>query len=207
MDQLNLSLEMIWTDVRVNVDSHFEDILFKNNTFTPINNAIIDKIWVPSPYIFDLKSIKTKARMLYLLDQKYITYNRDLEVSLYCYMVFDNYPIDSHVCYFKMNSFNYLEDKFSYKTTMITLADTEDKMDDDDVSGQHLQQLNVLDYEVELNELTEDPSVLEQGGEERDISKRPIAGFKIKLHRKYKKYIIYYYIPSGLIAGISCVSI
>ena len=42
---------------------------------------------------------------------------------------------------------------------MITLADTEDKMDDV-VSGQHLQQLNVLDYEVELNKLTNDPSVL-----------------------------------------------
>ena len=61
--------------------------------------------------------------MLYLLDQKYITYNRDLEISLYCYMVFDNYPIDSHVCYFKMNSFNYLEDKFRAAITMVLSQD------------------------------------------------------------------------------------
>ena len=207
---LSLYLELIWTDRRVNVDSHFEDILFKNNTFTPINSAIIDKIWVPAPYIFDLKSIKTKARMLYLVDQKYITYNRDLEISLYCYMVFDNYPIDSHVCYFKMNSFNHFEDKFIYKTTMITLANSNEdiKMDGSTMSnGKYLHQFNVLDYEVELNKLTEDQSILEKADEVGEISKRPIAGFKIILHRKYRKYIIYYYVPSGLIAGISCVSI
>ena len=122
-------------------------------------------------------------------------------------MVFDNYPIDSHVCYFKMNSFNHFEDKFIYKTTMITLVDsTEDKMDGSMSNGKYLHQFNVLDYEVELNKLTEDQSILEKADEE-EISKRPIAGFKIILHRKYRKYIIYYYVPSGLIAGISCVSI
>ena len=115
-------------------------------------------------------------------------------------MVFDYYPLDSHVCYLKVCSTSYLEHKVSYKT--------EPFMEDHeiDLSGQHFKQLTVLDYEVELNKLPEKHSFLELG-RQTDIIRQSIAGFEIKLHRKYKKYIIYYYMPSGLFAIISCVSI
>ena len=114
-------------------------------------------------------------------------------------MVFDYYPLDSHVCYLKVCSTSYLEDKVYYKT--------EPFMDDHeiDLSGQHFKQLTVLDYEVEINKLSEKHSFLELG-RQTDTIRHSIAGFEIKLHRKYKKYIIYYYMPSGLIAIISCVS-
>ena len=115
-------------------------------------------------------------------------------------MVFDNYPFDSHVCYIKVCSTSYFEDKVSYTT--------EPFMDDYeiDLSGQHFKQLTVLDYEVELNKLPEKQSFIEMG-RQTDIIRTSIAGFEIKLCRKYKKYIIYYYVPSGLIAIFSCVSI
>ena len=114
-------------------------------------------------------------------------------------MVFDHYPLDSHVCYLKVCSTSYLEDKVNYKT--------EPFMDDHeiDLSGQHFKQKTVLDYEVEINKLPKKHSYLELG-RQTDIIRHSIAGFEIKLHRKYKKYIIYYYMPSGLIAIISCVS-
>ena len=115
-------------------------------------------------------------------------------------MVFDHYPLDSHVCYLKVCSTSYLDRLISYKT--------EPFMDDHeiDLSGQHYKQLTVLDYEVELKKLPENLSFIKMG-RQTDFIKRSIAGFEIKLHRKSKKYIIYYYIPSGLIAIISCVSI
>ena len=74
-----------------------------------------------------------------------------------------------------------------------------------DISGKHFKQLTVLDYEAELNKLPEDHSFIEFGSQ-TEIMRSSIAGFEIKLYRKYTKYIIYYYVPSGLIAIISCVS-
>ena len=161
----------------------------------------MDKIWLPDPYIFNLQNIKSKPDTNFIMDQKYITKLTDVKsITIYCSMVFDYYPMDSHVCYLKVCSTSYLANKVSYKT--------EPFMDDHeiDLSGEHFKQLTVLDYEVELNKLPEKHSFIELGTQ-KNILRRSIAGFEIRLHRKYKKYIIYYYMPSGLIAIISCVSI
>ena len=198
---LSFLLYMHWIDARLNVESHSEDISYRNNTFTPLNSVVRDKIWLPVPYIFDVKNIKSSPDALFLIDQKYITHTVDMKsITIYCSMVFDNYPLDSHVCYLKVCSTSYLEDKVGYKT--------EPFMDDYeiDLTGQHFNQKTVLDYEVEVNKLPEKHTFIEMG-RQTDILKGSIAGFEIKLCRKYEKYIIYYYVPSGLIAIISCVSI
>ena len=197
---LSFLFHMSWVDARLNIQSHSEDVLFRNKTFTYLNNVVMDKIWLPDPYIFDLQNIKSKPDTNFIMDQKYITKLTDVKsITIYCSMVFDYYPLDSHVCYLKVCSTSYLEDKVNYKT--------EPFMDDHeiDLSGQHFKQKTVLDYEVEINKLPEKHSYLELG-RQTDIIRHSIAGFEIKLHRKYKKYIIYYYMPSGLIAIISCVS-
>ena len=198
---LSFLFYMNWIDTRLNVQSHSEDLVYRNKTFTYLNSAVMDEIWLPDPYIFNLQNIQSKPDTNFLMDQKYITKLMDVKsITIYCSMVFDHYPLDSHVCYLKVCSTSYLEDKVSYKT--------EPFMDDHDIdlSGEHFKQLTVLDYEVELNKLPEKHSFIELG-RQTDILRRSIAGFEIKLHRKYKKYIIYYYMPSGLIAIISCVSI
>ena len=102
-----------------------------------------------------------------------------------------------------MGSASYFEDQVIYNTRKITTVDTEKSHD---LTGQHLKQLNVLDYQIELKNLSNKDSVYERGIETESL-KIPLAGFEIKLHRKWRKYIIYYYMPSGLIAIISCVSI
>ena len=198
---LSFLFHMSWVDARLNIQSHSEDVLFRNKTFTYLNNVVMDKIWLPDPYIFDLQNIKSKPDTNFLMDQKYIIQIVDIKsITIYCSMVFDNYPLDSHVCYLKVCSTSYLEDQVSYKT--------EPFMDDYeiDLSGQHFGQKTVLDYEVKLNKLPEEQSFIELGSQ-TDILRNTIAGFEIKLSRKYEKYIIYYYVPSGLIAIISCVSI
>ena len=198
---LSFLFYMNWIDARLNVLNNSEDFLYKNKTFTPFNSEVMDKIWFPDPYIFDLQNIKSKPDTNFLIDQKYVVKIVDIKsITIYCSMVFDHYPLDSHICYFKVCSTNYLEDKVSYKNEPF-MADHEI-----DLSGQHFKQLTVLDYDVELSKLSEKYHFLELGTQ-TDIKRQSIAGFEIKLQRKYKKYIIYYYIPSGLIAIISCVSI
>ena len=190
-----------WIDARLNVKSHSEDILYRNKTFNHLNKVVMDKIWLPDPYIFDLQNIKSKQGAIFLMDQKYIIQIVDVKsITIYCPMVFDDYPLDSHVCYLKVCSTSYQDRLISYKT--------EPFIDDHeiDLSGQHYKQLTVLDYEVELKKLPENLSFIKMG-RQTDFIKRSIAGFEIKLQRKYKKYIVYYYIPSGLITIISCVSI
>ena len=198
---LSFLLYLHWIDSRLNVKSHSEDMSYRNTTFTPLNSKIMDKIWVPIPQIFDVKNIKSNPDAIFLMDQKYIVQIVSIKsITIYCSMEFDNYPLDSHICYLKVCSTSYLDDKVSYNT--------EPFMDDYklDLTGHHFKQLTVLDYEVELNKLPEKHSVIEMGSQ-KDILRGSIAGFEIKLYRKYEKYIIYYYVPSGLIAIISCVSI
>ena len=101
-----------------------------------------------------------------------------------------------------MGSASYFKNQVTYNTKKITSVDTE-KLHD--LTGQHLKQLNVLDYQVELKNLSNEDSIYERGIETESL-KIPLAGFEIKRHRKWKKYIIYYYMPSGLITIISCVS-
>ena len=67
---LSYHLYMHWIDARLNVESHSEDVLYRNTTFTPLNSIVMDKIWLPDPYIFDVKNIKSKPIKLYLIDQK-----------------------------------------------------------------------------------------------------------------------------------------
>ena len=110
-------------------------------------------------------------------------------------MNFDNYPLDSHICHFKLGSYAYNVDELNFISRKITYAPT---------TG-IFRQLVVLDYNVELSQLSENESGFVYDTEFGPIS-RSVAGFQINLQRKTKKYIQYYYIPSGLLALISCVS-
>ena len=110
-------------------------------------------------------------------------------------MNFDNYPLDSHICHFKLGSYGYNIDQVNFISRGISYAPK---------SG-FIRQLTVLDYNVELGKLPESQSGLVVETEFGPIS-RSLAGFEIKLQRKTKKYIQYYYVPSGLLALISCVS-
>ena len=196
---LRLTLDMDWMDPRLNVEQshHPDDFSIGNYTISRLNYAIEDKIWIPSPTIIDLKSIKTTDGWFYLINKSMLTRLSELEIQLYCSMVFDDYPLDSQTCYFKMMCVDYIDDKSIFKTT--TIKSIEESPSNRQL---HFKKLDVLDYHVEFYHLTKKHSVYESKG-----LNRTIVGFEIKLLRKYGKYIIYYYIPSGLIAIISCVSI
>ena len=91
--------------------------------------------------------------------------------------------LDSQECYFKMGNNGPVD------VSYITL-DTPKMLNKQ--SSEFWNHKIVLDYNVTVNELPKDF--------------KNIAGFEIGLQRYSRKYITYYYIPSGLLAIISCVS-
>ena len=194
---LRLTLDMNWMDPRLNVEPHTDDFSIEDFTIAPLNYAISSKIWIPSPTVIDWKSIRTTEGWFYLINQTTLSHISELEIQLYCSMKFDDYPFDSQFCYLKMMNVDYIDDKLIFKPTMIQ------PIEDSPANRQlHFKKLDVLDYYVEFYHLTKKDSVYESKG-----LNRTIVGFEIELRRKYGKYITYYYIPSGLIAIISCVSI
>ena len=91
--------------------------------------------------------------------------------------------LDSHVCYFKMGNNGPVDVSYINSNDTPTMLNKQ--------SSEFWNHKIVLDYNVTVNELPEDF--------------KNIAGFAIRLQRS-RKYITYYYIPSGLLAIISCVS-
>ena len=85
---LSFLFHMSWVDARLDIQSHSEDVLFRNKTFTYLNNVVMDKIWLPDPYIFDLQNIKSKPDTNFLMDKKYIIQIVDIKsITIYCSMV------------------------------------------------------------------------------------------------------------------------
>ena len=56
---LSFLLYMQWIDARLDVENHSEDHSYKNSTFTPLNSKVMNKIWLPVPYIFDVKNMNS----------------------------------------------------------------------------------------------------------------------------------------------------
>ena len=165
-----------------------------------INNVSVidlpkDLLWLPDTYIYDFHSMKTRVEKLALINENLIHYSSEMEVVIYCPMNFDNYPLDSHICHFKLGSYGYNSDQVNFISRGITYAP---------IFG-FFRQLTVLDYNVQLSQLPENKSGFVVETEFGPFS-RTLAGFEIQLQRKTKKYIQYYYVPSGLLALISCVS-
>ena len=195
---LLLILNMQWIEPRLKQISKDKRRFFNNISVIELPK---DLLWMPDTYIYDFHSIKnrgsgyTNFEKLYLLNESLIHYSTEVEIVIYCPMNFDNYPLDSHICHFKLGSYGYNVDEVNFISRGITYAPT----------FGFYKQLVILDYNVELSQLPESQSGFVFETEFGPFS-RSLAGFEMKLQRKTKKYIQYYYVPSGLLALISCVS-
>ena len=115
-------------------------------------------------------------------------YNGEYEVVIYCPMQFETYPLDSHICDFKLGSFSY--DSSIINFTMGSLIFNVSK------------QVSLLDYSLQVIRLPDDKRKYGEHGSIFWV----LVGFEIKLERYIKKYVINYYLPSGLLATVSWVS-
>ena len=195
---LLLQLDMRWIEPRLKPISRDKRRVVNNISVIDLPK---DLIWMPDIFIYDFHSIKNRGsgyidfEKVLLLNESLIQYTNVIEIVLYCPMKFDSYPLDSHICHFKLGSYGYNVDKVNFKSRTVNYAP----------SSGLFGQLTVLDYNVKLSQLPKSQSGFLFETEFGPIS-RSLAGFEIKLQRKTEKYIQYYYVPSGLLALISCVS-
>ena len=101
------------------------------STKQPIDLSILDDLWKPDIYIYNLKRIRThrifadmagkimytnfipllnifylKMKGLWIEGNKLI-YNIEVIATIYCPMQFDNYPMDKQHCPFQVGSFSH----------------------------------------------------------------------------------------------------
>ena len=161
--------------------------------FIAVPKSALEKLWIPNIFIINLHSIKKhelthKYETIFWVNNTHIGYYTYLEVVTYCQMSFEFYPLDKHVCYFQLTDFDH--DGRSLNFTLDGL--------DFDIESQ----VSLLDYELNLNSLSEEQQKYKFGSQYWSV-----AGFEIKMERKIRKYLVNYFIPSGVLAMVSWVSI
>ena len=116
-----------------------------------------------------------------------ILYNHEMQITFWCPMRFQNFPLDSHLCKFKLGSYAYDNTKMKFRSSSLSY----------NVSLQN----KILDYDIELRHLKPEDShfVWESMGN------YSLAGFEIILKRNSLKYLFNYYLPSGMFVVVSWV--
>ena len=109
-------------------------------------------------------------------------------VTFLCPMRFDLYPLDSHVCKFRVGS--------------TSLDITRMKFDETKISYDERKRNTILDYTLEIGQLSEKDRILIYGA----MGNYSITGIEITFTRHKLKYLYVYYLPSGLFVVVSWAS-
>ena len=104
-------------------------------------------------------------------------------------MRFELYPLDYQVCKLKVGSYAYDENKMKFSASLLQYNDS--------------LRNTILDYGVELTTLKEEDSIFIW----QEIGNFSLSGFEMKLGRNSLKYLVNYYLPSGLFVVVSWVCI
>ena len=101
-----LALQLQWLDPRLEfgMDSEAD-----YREFIPLPKIFSDKLWMPDLTIMGVNTLekhdligRKSDENLVLVNGTYVAYGREIEVSIYCPMNFDHYPMDSHNCPFRL---------------------------------------------------------------------------------------------------------
>jgi len=168
-----------------------------DNTTIPnwlaIDLDFVNNLWLPNVFIYDLKEFKTihvlhKLAALFVVKEGEVFYQQSTHVTFLCAMRFEDYPLDSHVCKFRVGSSSHNDQKMKFQTENIEY----------DPESQN----TILDYKVEVTPLEENDTMLLYG----DMGNYSIGGFQFKFKRHMGKYVWNYHFPSGLFVVVSWVS-
>lgn len=105
-------------------------------------------------------------------------------------MRFQWYPFDQHNCNFRVGS-------FAFDKTKMTFRKLFQELEFSDVTDGY--STKVLDFSLEILPLDEKYSFAMRKGN------YSLTGFKMKLKRRFLKYFLYYFLPSGLFVMASWV--
>ena len=188
--KLSLWFYLTWSEPRLMLPSILPP-------YVSLDNSFWEKLWKPDVYFFNLKETIMKHAFFHESDSFYlinnnldikVRYSGEFELIIYCKMAFDTYPLDQHVCDFKLGSSKMDSSKINF--TLSTLSFPLD------------EQISLLDYTPDVQSLPDKKKLWTEYGNLTWYS----TGCEIRLTRNEKKYIINYYIPSGLLVLVSWVS-
>ena len=189
--KLSLWFYLTWSEPRLILPSILPP-------YVSLDNSFWEKLWKPDVYFFNLKEIIMKHAFFHESDNFFlinsnnldtkVRYSGEFELIIYCKMAFDTYPLDQHVCDLKLGSSKMDSSKINY--TLSSLSFHQD------------EQVSLLDYTPEVQSLPDFKKLWTEHGHLTWYS----TGCEIRLTRNVKKYIINYYIPSGLLVLVSWVS-
>ena len=161
-------------------------------TYVSLDESFFSQLWKPDVYFYHLKDIKQHSFFhdfegLYFVNNS-LLYNGEYEIAFYCRMIFEKYPLDEHVCDFKLTSFSYDSSVINFTLNKLLFEES--------------QQVSLLDYAITVDHLPQ----AKRGIGEYGSLVWEAAGCEIRLERNIRKYVVNYYVPSGLLAMVSWVS-
>ena len=98
-----------WIEPRLNLSSDLwgSHVVEKDSDLVPVNLELINSLWVPNIFIYNLKkfqsvSVLSKLAGLWIDRKKRIYYSQATHITFICPMVFDFFPLDVQVCKFQV---------------------------------------------------------------------------------------------------------
>jgi len=200
---LSMYLGVKWEDSRIknmNAISAIDDL-------QGVGFPFLSYLWQPDIEIHHVREVREPKVMGQFLaglqinrgNQRDVLLSQVVVATVTCPMRFVSYPFDKHSCPFLFGSYTYDYNYMTFHTDNTFLYTV-------------YQQNTNLDYDIEFTNATHKDSTyqdisrglyLYDNGELGNLS---LTGFNVDISRHYSKYLIVYYLPTGLFVVVSWTS-
>ncbi|XP_023322339.1 gamma-aminobutyric acid receptor subunit delta [Eurytemora carolleeae] len=159
--------------------------------YQAIETQFIENLWVPDIYVYNMERINRvltdhKGR-LFVVNGQDIYFRQEVVVTLWCPARFDFYPLDKQECMFRIGSYQYSTSKLLFSVTSLEQDKTRPN--------------TLLDYsKMDIISGADDLFVW------KNIGNYSVAGFRLKIKRRVFKFLVNYYLPSGMFVLVSWAS-
>ena len=194
-----MDIWITWEEPRLEINETLQD-----KKYYSMDKSFLKLLWIPDIYVYDAKKLVKNGvvgdlESLYYRQRPFeyhshtisklhfLTYCVTLNVEIVCHELhFNDYPFDSHECFFEMGSYTYPKEELIF--TVLIEGNYIYYNQKDFLCSDFL--MNLEKFPTERNESTFGYS---------------ITGFQMNLQRNIEKYIFNFYIPSGLMVITSWV--
>ena len=198
---LKLSLWLWWEEPRITIlpNTTQDEIDYLKDSGIYVPKEFINNLWLPDAYIENVHRInkfnliheyQTFYFKIYDDDESWFAYQNEVEIDMFCRMVFESYPLDEQICYFPIGSPKHLENSGQF-------------FEHDWIKFNSSQQVALQGYRLEINPLPKDEKLFFDPAYDKHYQR---TGFEIKFQHSFWKYLMSYYIPSGTLVIFSWVS-
>ena len=128
---------------------------------------------------------------LWFINETIVFYLQEVHVTIWCPMRFKWFPMDSHSCKFRLGSYANFNTTMTFFTRNLIVY--------------QLVHNTVLEYSAEVYQLDEEDTFLLWESSKQSMDNYSLTGFKMNLKRQSIKYMVNYFLPSGLFVVASWV--